>query len=224
MAENYLDGISPKSYLNFIDIETFKVTSTISDNHGIPLANRFVCLLNAPGTKAAFRRNGWLEFQVASVELPDITIDPTELELNGARRFFFKGRTDSDLSITFYETPDLLLRRFFFSWMQEAVQVEENTGVVRKYMEEYMPLPSEFLVFPLNYNGDAYYCDRFTNLVPYKVSGISYNYARAGEIIQTTVSFKYMYHYMTPIDKSDNYHISTYGDRDTRKEWNKANT
>jgi hypothetical protein len=216
---NDLDGISPKSYLNFINIEEFKEKSTISDHHGLPLANRFACLLNAPH-KAEFKNNGWLEFQVASVELPSITIDPQELELNGARRFFFKGRTDGDLSITFYETPDLLLRRFFFSWMQEAVQVTEK-GVVRHYMEEYMPKPSEFLVFPLNYNGDAYYADRFVNVFPYDISGHSYNYSRAGEIIQTTVKFKYMFHNITEIEKSANYHITTTGARDSRSQWNK---
>jgi hypothetical protein len=217
---NTLDGIQPKSYLNFIDIEQFKQISTIGDNHGIPLSNRFVCLLNAPKNKAQFRKNGWLEFQVASCELPNISISPSELEINGAKRFYFKGRTDSDLSITFYETPDLLLRRFFFSWMSEAVNVSEN-GVVRNYMADYMPSPSEFLIFPLNYHGDAYYCDRFVNVFPYDVSGITYNYSRGGEVIQTTVKFKYMFHNITPLDNSDNYHISTNGNRDSRQEWNK---
>lgn len=213
-----VDGISPQNYLNFIDIEYFKNYSTISDDHGIPLANRFVCLLNAPKSDK-FKQNGWLELQVASAELPSISIDPTELELNGAKRFFFKGRTDADLSITFYETPDLLLRRFFFSWMQDAVKVTTE-GVVRHYMSEYMPSPSEFLLFPLNYKGDAYYCDRFINIFPYDISGVSYNYSRAGEIIQTTVKFKYMYHYITALNSSDNYHISTSGG-DVRTELNR---
>jgi len=217
---NTLDGILPKNFIQFINIEEFKTKSTISDHHGIPLSNRFVCLMNAPTNKTNLKQNGWLEFQVASVELPNIGINPVELELNGARRFNFTNRTDSELSITFYETPDLLLKRFFYSWMQEALSVSEQNGVVRKYMSEYMPSPSEFLIFPLNYNGDAYYCDRFINIFPYDISGISYNYSRGGEIIQTTVKFKYMYHHMTEIQNSDQYHISTYGEKDSRKTWN----
>lgn len=217
---NELDGITPKSYLNFINIEEFKLKSTVNDNHGLPLANRFVCLLNAPN-KDRFKNNGWLEFQVASVELPSITIDPVDVELNGARRFFFKGRTDADLSITFYETPDLLLRRFFFSWLQDAFKVDAVSGARRSYMSEYMPEPSEFLIFPLNFNGDAYYGDRFINAFPYDISGISYNYSRAGEVIQTTVKFKYTFHHITSITDATNYHVSTTGARDTRTQWNK---
>jgi hypothetical protein len=194
------------SYLHWLDVDWIKENSTINDNQGLPFTDRFVCLLNAPGGE--LKKNGWLELQVMSVELPNFGIDPTEQELNGAKRFYFKGRSDSELSITFMETPDLLLRRFFYAWLQKAIDINETSGVRRSYMNEYMPSPSEFIIFPLNYKGTASYADRFVNIFPYDISGISYNYGQAGELLKTTVKFKYMYHYMTSIKDSKPYHIS----------------
>ena len=192
--------------LHFLNVDWIKYQSTLSDSQGIPLINRWVCLLNAP-KGGNFSKNGWLELQVLSADVPNFGINSEELELNGARRMYFKNRNDAELGITFLETPDLLLRRFFFAWMQLAVDIDQH-GTLRHYMEEYMPKPSEFLIFPLDYKGNATYCDRFINVFPYDISGISYNYAQAGEVIKTTVKFKYMFHYMTEIQNSDAYHVS----------------
>lgn len=194
------------SYLHWLDSDWIKENSTISDNQGLPFTDRFVCLLNAP--KGETGKNGWLELQVMSVELPNFGIDPTDLELNGAKRMYFKSRNDSELSITFLETPDLLLRRFFYNWMQKAIDISETKGVKRGYMSEYMPSPSEFVIFPLDYNGMARWADRFVNIFPYDISGVSYNYSQAGELLKTTIKFKYMYHYITEITNSTPYHQS----------------
>ena len=195
------------SYLHWLNSDWVKENSTIADNNGLPFTDRFVCLLNAPLAGGLLKQNAWLELQVLAAEIPNIGIEPTELELNGAKRFFFKGRNDGELSITFLETPDLLLRRFFYTWLQLAVNVSDN-GVKRKYMKEYMPTPSEFVIFPLDFAGNGMYADRFVNVFPYDISGISYNYAQAGEVIKTTVKFKYMYHYITSIENSTPYHLS----------------
>lgn len=198
--------------LHWLNVDWVREHSTISNGLGIPLINRFACFLNAPRKggvdKELFKHNGWLEMQVLSVDCPNFGIDPVEQELNGAKRFYFKGRDDADLGITFLESPSLLLRRFFYDWMQSAVTVD-SSGVRRGYMAEYMPTPSEFIMFPLDYKGQATYCDRFINVFPYDVSGISYNYAEAGEVIKTTVKFKYMYHHITKLNDSKSYHIAT---------------
>lgn len=193
-------------YLHWLDSDWIAENSTISDNQGLPFTDRFVCLLNAP--KGELTRNGWLELQVLSVEVPNINIDPIEIELNGARRFYFKGRGDSELSITFLETPDLLLRRFFYAWIQMAIDISEDGGVKRSYMSDYMPVPSEFIIFPLNYKGTARWADRFINIFPFDISGISFNFGQSGEVLKTTVKFKYMYHHITDIRNSKPYHIS----------------
>ena len=201
------------SYLHFLDVDWIKERSTLNDGFGLPFTNRFLTLLNAPTSGTQLKENGWLELQVLSVDVPNFNIEPTELELNGARRFYFKGRGDGELGITFLDTPNLLLRRFFLSWMKLAVDVSQvgdskNGGVRRGYMNEYMPTPSEFLIFPLDFKGNAKYVDRFSNIFPYDISGISYNYAQAGEVIKTTVKFKYMYHDITPINDVKGTHLS----------------
>ena len=203
------------SLLYWLNIDWIKNNSTLSDNKGIPLLNRFVCLLNAPskGGTTKFAKNGWLELQVLSVDIPNFSIEPVEQELNGTKKFYFKGRGDSDLGITFLETPDLLLRRFFYAWMQMAIDISES-GVKRNYMADYMPTPSEFFILPLDFMGKPRYGDRFINIFPYDISGISYNYAEAGEVIKTTVKFKYMYHHLTAWDSSKAYHVSAGGGQD----------
>lgn len=195
------------NYQQFLNIDLIKNQSSIADNLGIPTLNRFVCLLNAPPKNSLLSDNGFLEFQVIRVDCPNIGIEPgSELELNGVRRFWFKGRNDADLSVTFLETPDLVLRRFFFAWMQLAVNVSSE-GALRGYLEEY--IAKEFLIFPLDQSGRGHYNDKFINIFPYDINSINYDYGRDNEIIETTVKFKYMFHYINKINQSDNYHWST---------------
>lgn len=204
-----------ENLLHWLSVDWAKNHSTLNNGLGIPLANRFACFLNAPkpneDTKDAelFQHNGWLEMQVISADVPNFSIEPVEQELNGTRRFYFKGRADADLGITFLESPSLVMRRFFYNWMQMAIDISSQDGVYRQYMEDYMPTPSEFILFPLDFSGRATYCDRFINVFPYDISGISYNFAEAGEVVKTTVKFKYMYHYMTPLNNSESYHIAS---------------
>ena len=198
-------------YHQFLDVDIIKTQSSIADNLGIPTLNRFVCLLNGPPTGSKYGRllndNGFLEFQVTKVDCPNIGIEPgSDLELNGVRRFWFKGRNDADLSISFLDTPDLLLRRFFYAWLQMAVEVS-TAGALRGYLEEYVA--KEFLVFPLDQYGHGHYSDKFTEIFPYDISSINYDYGRDNEIIETTVKFKFLFHYINKIQSSDNYHWST---------------
>lgn len=194
-------------YSNFINIETIKQQSSIADDIGIPTLNRFVCLLNAPPDSKGFKNNGWLEYQAIEVVCPNFGLaEGQSVELNGVKRYYFMGRNDPDLEITFLETPDLLLRRFFYDWLQLAANVSAN-GVVRHYLEEYSA--SEFLVFPLDFQGRGYIADKFINVFPYDISSVNYNYSRNNDVIKTTVKFKYMFHHMTKLHTSDNYHWST---------------
>lgn len=186
--------------LHLTRIMESKVTN--SDVGGIPFTNRFLFEINAP---ASLGSNGFLEFQVISADIPNISIDPTELELNGAKRFVFKGRIDSDLGITFLDTPQLDVRRFFYRWLQMAITVSEGVGTKRSYMEDYTA--SEFSVFQLDNRGNATWGDRFINIFPYDISNISFNYAQGGEVLKTTVKFKYMYHTIVRASDKNNHTI-----------------
>ncbi len=211
MAYNPLnDKYDGFDYSNFLDIERIKLESSISDNLGLPFINRFACFLNGPEVSyTEFKSNGWLEFQVMDVTCSNFTLKSgSDYELNGARRYYFQGRDDSDLEITFLDTSDLLIRRFFFWWLNLAADVTEY-GVTRRYMSEYVS--KEFLVVPLDYRGYGYYADKFTEIFPYDISSITYSYGRNNDILKTTVKFKYMYHYLVKIHSSDNYHIETKG-------------
>lgn len=176
----------------FMDVDWVKTQSTLADNLGIPLTNRFACLLNAPAGDATLKKNGWLEIQVIGVDCPNISIDSAELELNGLRRFYFKGRTDGDLTITFLESSDLVLRRFFYEWIKQAVDIDFTGGVKRHYMSEFAA--SDIIVAPLDFEGKAHYGDRFIKIFPVNIHDITYNYGTNNDIIKTAVTFKYMFH------------------------------
>lgn len=194
-------------YSQFLDIDLIKNQSSIADNLGIPTLNRFACLLNAPPGYAYFKNNGWLEFQVLDVNCPSIALQEGQsIELNGVKRYYFMGRNDSDLEITFLETPDLLLRRFFYNWINLAANVS-SAGVIRRYLNEYTC--KEIVIFPLDYAGRGYFADKFVNVFPYDISANTYSYGRAGDILKTTVKFKSMFHHMVKLQDSDNYHWAT---------------
>jgi len=199
----------------FIEIDWFKRTSTLADNLGIPLSNRFAMLLNAPKSPA-FQKNGWLEIQVLSADCPDLSLEMGSQELNGTQRYFAKGRSDGDLQVTFLETPDLSLRRFFFAWMSVALKVDKDGSTRRGYLEEYVA--SELKIAPLDFEGKAHYADRFIDAFPYKIADINYNYGASNEMIKTVVYFKYRVHDVVGMDNDDNYHFIAKG-QDTRKEW-----
>lgn len=176
---------------NMLDINEFKNRSTIYDNLGIPLSNRFACLLNAPKI-SKFKSNGWLEFQVLSVDCPGITLDTQKMELNGVNRYYFKGRSHDSLQISFLETSELTLRDFFYQWMQQAVNINLDGGVTRGYLEDIVA--PDFAIMPLDFSGVARRVDRFRKVFPTKIQDMNYNYGSAGEVIKTTVTFEYYFH------------------------------
>jgi len=191
-------------FKNFLDIEDKKKSSTIYDNLGIPLTNRFACLLNAP-KKVKFQGNGWLEFQVMSVDCPGIAIDTVQQELNGMNRYAFKSRQHDALSITFLETSELTLRDFFYQWMKDCYDVKSTGGVRRDYLQPNMA--SNFAIIPLDFIGKGRRVDRFRDVFPTKIQDINYNYAQAGDIVKTTVTFQYMWHGVETVNMDlDNSH------------------
>ena len=182
----------PMDLQNFLNIDWVAEQSTLANNLGIPLSNRFACLLNAPPAIPELKNNGWLEIQVVSVDCPDISLETSDIELDGKKRFYFKGRSDGDLSISFLESPDLLIRRFFYAWMKYALNINEMGGVIRHYMDEFTA--SDMIVAPLDFEGKAHYGDRFLKVFPVKIDSMSYDYSADNAILKTTVSFKYVLH------------------------------
>jgi len=192
----------------FLDINKYKNNSTLSDNLGLPFVNRYICLLNAPSkTSGEFSNNGWLEMQVLSVDCPSLGVDFGEMEMDGVRRFYSKTTANDDLQITFLETPDLSLRRFFYAWLNLAVRTDNQGNSTRRlYQDQYTC--KELKVAPLDFEGKAYYADRFLQTFPYKIQDINYNYGTSNEIIKTTVSFKYVFHDIVSMTNKDGYHFT----------------
>lgn len=186
---------------SIISIEEFKNNSTVYDNLGIPLINRFACQLQAPQQYKS-EKAGWLDFQVLSVDCPGISITTVDSELNGVNRFYFKNRSYDGLMITFLESSELTMRNFFFQWMQSALKIDPSTGgVVRNYLNDVVA--PEFRLIPLDFSGKGRRVDIFRDVFPTKIQDINYNYASYNEIVRCTVTFNYRFHSVETLSGDD---------------------
>jgi hypothetical protein len=201
----------PVNGSGLLDSDLYRYTSTLADTEGVPLANRFMCLINGPplsdagssasgmdsGGLGSGATNGWLEMQVIAVDCPSFSFDLTTQDLNGYMRFVAKARNDNDITMTFLDSCDLKIRRYFYRWMQLAAEINES-GSKRKYMSEICA--KSFIIAPLNNRGEASYGDIFKYVMPTQIQDITYNYQQAGEVVKTIVNFKFMLHNMCNLD------------------------
>lgn len=183
-----------KDFNKYLNIEYFKSNSSLYDNLGIPLTNRYACLLTPPPNLS---NSASLDFQVLEVNCPSISLETGVMQLNGVNRYYFKSREHDDLSITFLETSDLLLRDYFYQWIALGVDINDTGGVSRGYLED-ITAPS-FSIMPLDQTGRATKSDIFESVFPTRIQDINYNYSTSGDIIKTVVTFKYLFHFIDTI-------------------------
>lgn len=187
---------------DFLDIKYFFENSLIGYS-GLSSVNRFMCNFNkipldfineAKVINMAYPPSidKTLRLHVLDVTCPSINLSEGQnIELNGSKRFYFKERNDSDLKITFLDTPDLTVRTFFYSWIQAIANITTDKGVKRKYLNQYTAQSIELM--PLNHYSNPIQGDYFENVCPFNIDMLNYSYERH-DIIKTSVEFKYMFH------------------------------
>lgn len=191
----------------FVKPENFITKSFIgTSSSGLLRTNRFVVgVYPGPGGfKFSSNMHETLLWNAMSVSCPGVDVEFGEGELNGIRRSYMKTRADSDLEISFLDTPDMTIRRFFESWISHGVYITgDGRNVRRRYITK---LYGTITVAPLTAMGNTYYQDSFSLAFPYSINNIEYNMANDNEVHKTTVKFKYTIHRIeqTPTSRRGN--------------------
>lgn len=189
----------------FVKPENFVTKSFLgTSGGGLLRSNRFVVGVKCGKKLFSLSKSGeeTLLWNATNVSCPGIDVEFGDGELNGVRRHYMKTRSDSDLSITFLETPDLEIRRLFNQWIDAGVRIgDDGNSVRRNYISD---IYGQVTVAPLTVMGNTYYHDVFTNCFPYSVNNLEYDIAAENGILKTEVKFKFGVHRCekTPTSKS----------------------
>jgi len=197
-----MSSLNVRHYLN---IEQFIDNSVAGTGVGLLRPNKYMCLLNSPPSMSKLKKNGWLEWNVISVECPNISVSTEFVEVNSWVHYYLKTREDSDLSITFHEDSTLTLRRFFYDWINEGFN---QKNMSRRYIDDVCA--TEMKVVPLMFDGVGKYCDKFEMVFPYEINSLDYDLAAEDSVLKTTVKFKYRFHTVEAISASDYKHTATH--------------
>lgn len=192
---------------HFLNINKFLENSVIGTktNAGILRQNKFMCLLHAPSKyMPQLKDNGWLEWNVLSVDCPNISVSTEFVEVNSHIHYYLKSREDSDLSITFIDDANLSLRNFFYTWINEGFN---HKKMARSYIDDCCA--EDMLVIPLSHDGIGKMCDKFEKVFPYEINSLDYDFASEDAYLKTTVKFKYRFHTVGPLPGSASQHIAT---------------
>ena len=113
-------------------------------------------------------------------------------------------RNDGDLSITFFDSPTLIMRRFFNTWMRA---IYDPATKRRNYPADVWS--DEFKIHPIMPNGEvSKYGDLFLRVIPVDIGDINYDIADDNSIHRTTVRFVYSVHDVYGKDtRADSYQL-----------------
>lgn len=199
----------------FIEHSILNDTNTVGGqaarSNGVLRLNRFVGVLSLINMKVGkgplFNNNeisdgGWgtdfLSWNIFKIDCPALRIGIEAKEVDMRPRYYFKNWEYDDLSVSFLESSDLKMRHFFFEWMECALTAR---SYARSYYDDVMS--PWFIIYPLNFRGQAERYEIFRELVPFDISSINYDVSDNGEqVMLTTVKFKYTSHEVLSLPRS----------------------
>lgn len=178
---------------DFVSVDTFIARSFITTSkRGLLRSNRFVIEFHTPKAfSPSGIKVGELMYNALAVACPNISVETGGMEINSWMQWYYKTRNDTDLSVTFLESADLKVRKFFESWINYGY---DNRARKRRYIDEIVA--PYFKVWPLDANGQRSTCDVFTEVFPYEVNGLEYNVSDENNILKTEVKLKFKLHYI----------------------------
>ncbi len=184
---------------NFTSIEHFIQNSFLSQG-GFFKPSRFQVEFIPTGAKLGEFTDidlfTWLKENIITASVPQFALNISETSY----RMSVNGRNpEGELSMSFYESFDLRIRRNIHQWISNTV---EKQGIDHNFKRLYVDdVKCDIKVYPLGGdgnkikmgNGDEVF-DYFQTAIPTSVSGLNYNIATENEAGTTTINFKYHYH------------------------------
>lgn len=177
----------------FLDTNEFVANSFIGTKKGLVRANRFYVEIIPPGN-INFGTEGLtsevLAWNASMVNCSSLAMGVETRNINTVTRHYYKSRQDSDLNITFLESPDLPIRRFFSRWIRQGYDI--NT-LRRGFPDE---LKGEVRVYPIGQDGQITAGDIFYEVVPTDIAAMDFSSFNDDVLIRTSVTFKFKWHDM----------------------------
>lgn len=153
---------------------------SLTKSKGVSRDNRFEC----SGT--ALDSNWKIALMVQTVSLPGIQFHTGLYKNVGFAKKYINNVFYSDLSITFIDTADQYVRKWYDRWI-DIIYTEENGGSIA-YKDTYA---KELQVIKKDRKGNTVDAYNFHKIYPINISDIALNTAGQNTASQLTVTFSY---------------------------------
>jgi hypothetical protein len=185
-------------YTKFLDIKNFVDNSSVNDNSGITNSgllrlNRFIGIMDKKtftNSADVTKNDDFLVWNLFKVSCPSLKIGVVTKEVDAIPRYYFKTWEYDDLSISYLESANMIIRHYFYSWMSFALNARTFE---RHYYDDVKA--NQFIIYPLGNNGESDMIEVFHDIVPISIDSVDFDVSDDGNAVAlTTVKFKYIGH------------------------------
>jgi len=185
--------------INFSSIDHFsKKSFGRSDGPGFARPSRFhVSFVREPkvltdgGIPSGFFDNS-MSVNVKNVALPEIGLE--EQQTAFLRKGISGRKKPSTLTITFFESNNLDIKNYFYSWINAIYTDKDDNMYMQRYL--YDDVVGKFAVYHIGQDGQANNskCDVFDDVYPTNLQNINYNIEQENSLVEIAVTFSYRFH------------------------------
>lgn len=176
---------------NFLSIESFISNSSILNRSDFLRGNRFeVRFYFKQGLDTEILR--WHAF---AVNVSGIELQTEEMDIQEIKRYYLKNRTDDDLQISFLESADLKIRKFFYDYLDKYGLHFNATNQTyrRNFVDEYYISKIEVVPYFRDGKPSKTY-DVFEKCLLYKISDLNFDLSNEDQLVRTDINFKFKFH------------------------------
>lgn len=172
---------------DFTNINNFYTNSALISKD-ILRQSRFKGILKSPSIPSLPEE--FLTWNLTKVKCSGFELGTGYKEVDMMPRYYIKNWVLDDLSISYLETSDMQIRKWFYQWMDNCLTTD---GYKRNYYDE---VKSDlFTIEPLDGRGNSSTKEVFRDLVPFKIDSLEYDTSSSDDqLVHTTVFFKYLSH------------------------------
>lgn len=139
-----------------------------------------------------FSVNGWLSSNVVSVDVPGFAIS---VEDAPHRHKVTQRNPSEDVSITFYDSKDWIIRRQMYKWINFICEDEiDAINYTRNYFDDFVVNMRVWTITDSGKLVPKKETDYFTGIYPLSVGNVDFNISTENELGTTQVQFKYRRH------------------------------
>lgn len=183
---------SESNITNTLVTNIFNITFNFSNSDKDVVDNRLLLELLLD-TKSKTLNN--LEFNVASIRMPSISNQYDTTYFNNDRLYTHYNDSSDILTLGFYESANIDIRRFFKTWI-ELTKVDQSTILNNDTGRPYNLYPSQYdckelILYPLGGNLTSTFAEIYKRIHPISISDITLDNTADASLPIVQVSFVY---------------------------------